>query len=105
MYDAANGGRNRGHNYNHSTFVDLILRLLGLRPRSDRTLSVRPLLPANADAPSYFAVDGLRIHGRDVAVVYDRDGARYGLGAGLQVLVDGHVAATGEISAGVAVQL
>ena len=64
MYARKAPTRNRGHHYNHSTFCDLILTLLGLRPRADRTLHVRPLLPHRTGV-RYFAVDGLRIHGRD----------------------------------------
>ena len=35
---------------------------------------------------AFFAIDGLRIKGHDVTVAFDRSGARYGLGAGLQTL-------------------
>ena len=85
--------RNRGNNYNHSTFVDLVLQLLGLRPGAGRTLVVNPLLP-EASGVAFFAVDGLRIKDRDVTIAFDRSGARYGLGAGLHVLVDGKLVAS-----------
>jgi hypothetical protein len=86
-----------GHNtfyhsehYFHSGYVDLIITgLVGLRPRADDTLEVNPLAPR--DWP-YFALDGVRYHGHDVSIVWDRSGARYGLGAGLVVLVDGREA-------------
>lgn len=80
--------RNRGHNYNHSTFMDLILSLLaGLRPSANGTLRVNPLVPAGA--LKYFAVDSVPVQGHIVTVLWDADGSRYGHGAGLAVWVDG----------------
>lgn len=94
-YDADTGkpivGLARSHHYNHSTYVDLILNgLIGIRPRADDTLEIRPLLAAAGPNPiRYFAVEHLRYHGHDVAIVYDADGKRYRIGAGLSVFVDG----------------
>jgi hypothetical protein len=83
-----------GHNtfyhsehYFHSGFVDLVISgLVGLRPRADDTLEVKPLAP---DRWAYFALDGVRYHGHDVSIAWDRDGTRYRRGAGLTVWVDG----------------
>lgn len=85
-----------GHNtfyhsehYFHSTFVDLVITgLVGLRPQADASVEVAPLAPASWD---WFALDGVRYHGHDLAIVWDRDGTRYGRGAGLSVWVDGRV--------------
>jgi len=104
LYDAGNRGRNRGARYNHSTFCDLILQLLGLRPSTDRTLTVHPLLPADTPV-QYFAIDGVAVQGHDVAVLFDRDGSRYGRGAGLRVLLDGAVVASGALGDTLVVQL
>ncbi|MEJ2202711.1 MAG: discoidin domain-containing protein [Gemmatimonadota bacterium] len=87
-----------GHNtfyhsehYFHSGFVDLIVSgLVGLHPSGDDTLEVAPLTPGEWP---YFALDRIRYRGHDVAVVWDRDGSRYGRGVGLVVLVDGVEAA------------
>ena len=101
MYAAGNSGRNRGHRYLHSTFVDVVVGFLGVRPRSDRTLVVQPLLPADQLGVRYFALDGLRIKGRDVCVAFDRDGTRYKLNASpgndLHVLVDSVLTASGTL--------
>jgi hypothetical protein len=35
----------------------------------------------------------VRYHGRDLTILWDRDGKRYGRGAGLTVLVDGRMIA------------
>ena len=74
--------------YNHSTFADLLINgIVGLRPRADDVLEVDPLLPVGAWR--WFCLDGVRYHGRDVTVLWDSDGTRYGRGAGLHVLVNG----------------
>ena len=83
-----------GHNtfyhsehYFHSGYVDLIITgLVGLRPRDDDTLEVNPLAP---DDWPYFALDDVLYRGHRVSVVWDRDGSRYGRGAGLSLYVDG----------------
>ena len=77
--------------YLHSHFIDLIVTgLAGLRPRDDDTLAVEPLAP---EAWPYFALDGVRYRGRRIAIVWDRDGSRYGLGPGFKLLVDGRTVA------------
>ena len=82
------GIHDRGEDYNHSTFCDLVITGLGgLRPRPDDVLEVHPLLPGNAW--DYFGLDGVSYHGRALTILHDRTGARYGRGAGLHVLVDG----------------
>ena len=74
--------------YNHSTFADLVITgLVGIVPRDDDTLELHPLLPD--DAWDFFAVEGLRYRGHDLTIVWDRDGRRYGRGAGLSAWVDG----------------
>jgi len=82
----------RSRYYNHSTFADLVIAgLVGLVPRKDDVIEVDPLLPQ--DAWDWFCLDGVRYHGRDVAILWDRTGARYGRGAGLSLWVDGREAA------------
>jgi hypothetical protein len=82
----------RSYYYNHSTYADLLITgLVGLRPRADDTIEVAPLLPAGTW--DWFALDGVRYHGREVTILWDKDGKRYNRGAGLQVLVDGKVVA------------
>jgi F5/8 type C domain len=87
-------GLARSHHYEHSTYVDLVINgLLGIRPRSDETLEIAPLIPAqepNSGRPiRYFALQNLAYHGHDIGVLYDAAGSRYGAGRGLSVFVDG----------------
>jgi hypothetical protein len=78
----------RGKDYNHSTFCDLVITgLVGLRPRADDTVEVNPLLPEGTS--DYFCLDGVRYHGRTITILYDKTGQRYHRGQGLQVLIDG----------------
>jgi hypothetical protein len=85
----------RGKDYNHSTFCDLVISgLVGLRARADDVLEVSPLLPEGEW--DWFCLDHVPYHGRVVTVIWDRDGKRYGRGAGLQVLVDGERAGGAE---------
>ncbi len=73
--------------YFHSGYTDLIITgLIGLHPRDDETIEVSPLAPASWD---YFALDNVSYHGRELAIYWDKTGARYGLGAGLHLLADG----------------
>ena len=51
-----------------------------------------PLQPSDATLP-WWCLDGARIGGRFVTVLWDIDGSRYGRGAGLSVLLDGALAA------------
>lgn len=77
----------RGKDYNHSTFCDLVISgLVGLRPRADDTVEVHPLVPPSWD---YFCLDQIRYHGHWLTILYDKTGARYGHGRGLRVFADG----------------
>ena len=74
----------RGKDYNHSTYCDLVIAgLCGIRPSRDGRLDVKPLAP---NAWDWWCIDGVRFHGRDVTVLFDRSGTRYGKGRGLVVL-------------------
>jgi hypothetical protein len=66
-------------------------------------LVVNPLLPATA---THFAADHILYHGRMIAIVWDKDGSHYGLGAGLRIILDGktvaHSATIGKLTAEIA---
>ena len=87
----------RSFYYNHSTFGDLLITgLVGLRPRLDDVVEIAPLLPDGEW--DWFALDGVRYHGRELSILWDREGRRYGRGAGLILLVDGkEVARAGKL--------
>ncbi|MDR3261527.1 MAG: hypothetical protein LBT78_06795 [Tannerella sp.] len=81
------GGVERGKDYNHSTFCDLVITgLVGLRPQEGNKLTVNPLVP---DTWDYFCMDNLVYKGRKLTVLYDKDGSKYRKGKGLMVFADG----------------
>jgi hypothetical protein len=85
-------GYNHSEHYLHSGYADLVVTgLMGLVPRNDDVLEVRPLFPRGWD---YCALDRVTYRGREIAVVWDRTGSRYGLGQGLHLLANGRVLAT-----------
>ena len=70
--------------YNHSTYADLLITgVVGLRPRADDVVEIAPLLPP--ETWRWFCLDGVTYHGRTLTVIWDKDGSRYGRGAGLRV--------------------
>lgn len=78
---------NHSEHYFHSGFVDLVITgLVGLKPRADNTLELKPLAPSQWD---YFALEDVSYHGRLLTILWDRDGHRYGKGVGFSVFVDG----------------
>ena len=77
----------RGKDYNHSTFCDLVISgLCGFIPRDGGRFALKPLTPARWN---WWCLDGIRYHGRDITILFDRDGTRYGQGKGLVVLPRG----------------
>jgi hypothetical protein len=78
---------NHSEHYFHSGFVDLIITgLVGLVPRDDDQLEIRPLAPTSWD---YFALVDVPYRGQRLSIAWDRQGDRYGMGPGLHVLVNG----------------
>lgn len=82
------GDQERSRYYNHSTFNDLVITgLVGLRPRNDNTVEVNPLIPEGEW--DWFCLDNVPYHGRNVTILWDKDGQHYHKGSGLRVYVDG----------------
>lgn len=94
-WDPAKGGVERGKDYNHSTYCDLIITgLIGLRPQADDSVVVNPLVPR--EEWDYFCLDGIPYHGRSLTICYDKTGTRYGKGRGLRILADGKTIASAD---------
>ncbi len=82
------GGIERGKDYNHSTYCDLIISgLIGIRPQEGDVLVVNPLLPDGAW--DYFCLENVIYHGKKITVLYDKTGTKYQKGKGLMIFVDG----------------
>ena len=85
---ADKGGEERGKDYNHSTYCDLIISgLIGLRPRADEIVEVNPLVPQGTW--DYFCLDRVPYHGRLLTIRFDKSGAHYNQGQGLRLFADG----------------
>jgi len=84
-------GLDRSHHYNHSGYADLVITgLCGLRPRADDVLEINPLFPASGEGRiDHLCLENVLYHGHRITVLYDRDGKKFGQGAGLSVFVDG----------------
>lgn len=83
---------NHSEHYFHSSFNDLVITgLVGLIPRNDEILEVKPLAPAEWD---YFALDSVPYRGHTIGIVWDRKGNRYKLGQGFHLISDGVVVAS-----------
>lgn len=80
------GGIERGKDYNHSTFCDLVITgLVGFRPSTANSFTIFPLVPPEID---YFAIDKLKYHGKMVSIVYDRKGEQFHLGKGFRIYIE-----------------
>jgi hypothetical protein len=94
-WDPGKGGVERGKDYNHSTFCNLVISgLIGLRPRADDIVEVNPLVPP--EAWDWFCLDNVLYHGHTLTILWDKTGEKYGRGKGLRVLADGREVAGAE---------
>jgi hypothetical protein len=88
-WSAEKGGVERGKDYNHSTFNDIVITgLVGVRPDFARHLiTVHPLVPVGA--LDYFCLDDVDYAGHRLAILWDSTGSTYHKGAGLRIFLDG----------------
>jgi len=87
-WDPKKGGKERGKDYNHSCYCDLIISgLVGFRPRADDTVEVNPLLPEQTW--DWFCLDNVLYHGQIITILWDRTGEKYSSGNGLKIFVNG----------------
>ena len=77
------GGYERGKDYNHSTFCDLVISGLVGVSVADGKICVEPLAPK--DWP-YFCLTGVKLLGKEYDIFYDATGEKYGKGIGLRVI-------------------
>jgi hypothetical protein len=88
QWSAEKGGVERGKDYNHSTYCDLIISgLIGIRPQIGNELVINPLLPENCW--DYFCLDRVLYHGHWLTILYDKSGGHYKKGKGFIIFVDG----------------
>lgn len=77
------GIKERGKDYNHSSFCDLVITgIVGVKTDGDE-LEIEPIIPADWD---YMRLDNLLYRGKLYTVLYDRTGERYGMGKGFRII-------------------
>ncbi len=83
------GGYERGKDYNHSAFCDLILRgIAGLCLEQDK-VTVNPLLPGRMW--DYFRAENVPLKKHNWTICYDKTGEHYGNGKGFFIYMDGQL--------------
>ena len=76
------GGYERGKDYNHSTFCDIILSgIIGIQCEGEE-LMVNPCIP---DKWGYFRVENLHFRGDEYIILYDKTGEKYHSGKGIVI--------------------
>ena len=81
------GGYERGKDYNHSAYADLIIsKIFGVEPQENGKIRIRPMFPENWD---YCKLEKVECQGREIDIIYDKNGGRYCEEKGFQLWCDG----------------
>lgn len=92
LMERGNKYNERGKDYNHSTFCDIVISgLVGVNPQLDGSIVIQPLVPEGEW--DWFYLSRLYCAGKEISVIYDRTGERFGVRKGLTVYVNGKKAA------------
>jgi hypothetical protein len=96
--------KERGKDYNHSSFCDLIISdLIGVQPSMSNRLTIDPLVPS--EYWDWFCLDHVKYHDKILTIVWDRDGSKYHKGKGFSVFVDGELKHNSEAIERIEIQL
>lgn len=80
------GGYERGKDYNHSAYADILIsKIFGVEPQDNGTIKIRPMIPENWE---YCKLGNLICQGRAFVICMDKTGEKYGK-CGLQIWCDG----------------
>lgn len=86
-WDESKGGVERGKDYNHSSFCNLIISgLMGVCPQENGDVVIDPLIPEGYW--DYFCLANVYCNGNFISVIYDKTGKKYGLGNGFMIYVN-----------------
>lgn len=75
-YDPRKGGKDRGKDYNHSTFCDIVIKGLVGVDEKDGELVLNPHIPADWE---YLKLENLTFRGKKYDITYDKNGNIYGV--------------------------
>lgn len=86
-WDESKGGIERGKDYNHSSFCDLIITgLVGLRPQDDGSIVINPLIPKGYW--DYFCLSDIYYQQNKITILYDKNGTQYNKGKGFMIFIN-----------------
>lgn len=86
-WKAKKGGYERGKDYNHSAYADLIIsKIFGIEPKENGEIYVRPMLPEKWE---YCRLQDVSCQGKNISIVFDKTGEIYHQGQGYQIWCDG----------------
>lgn len=75
-YNPGKGGKDRGKDYNHSTFCDIVIKgLVGVDEENGK-LILRPHIPSDWN---YLKLENLTFRGKKYDITYDKNGDLYGV--------------------------
>jgi hypothetical protein len=96
--------KERGKDYNHSSFCDLVISdLIGVQPSMSNRLTIDPLVPS--ELWDWFCLDHVKYHNKILTIVWDLDGSKYQKGKGFSVFVDGELKHNSEAIERIEIQL
>ncbi len=85
-----NEHKERGKDYNHSEFCDIIISdLVGIQPSIENSFTVDPLIPD--DYWDWFCLDHVKYHDKDITIIWDKDGQKYKEGQGFSLFINGEL--------------
>lgn len=88
MLSGKKGFNERGKDYNHSSYVDLLITgLIGLKPHIDNVIEINPCLPENVW--DYFCLENIPYKDGKLSIIWDKKGNKYNMGIGLFVMYNG----------------
>lgn len=80
--------RERGKDYNHSSFCDLVISgLIGVQPQMNGNIVILPLIPEGEW--DWFALSRIPCAGKELSIIYDRTGQHYGCKPGMTIYLNG----------------
>ena len=59
--------------------------LLGIKPSINNSIEINPLIPQDWE---WFAAENIPFQGKEISLIWDKTGKKYGFGKGLMLFVD-----------------
>lgn len=87
IWSSNRGGEERGKDYNHSGFCNLVINdVIGIKPQLDNRVVIEPLVPDDWD---WFCLDNVFYQDKILTVLWDKTVKHYNRGKGFQIFSNG----------------